>query len=93
MRKSFANLFSDVQDPALKRLTVVLPGYIFKSRSDSMVRKYLNGFHFLSSWAREFEEIFMLLCSLLAAYNRTSPLGGLLRLSLALIGSIYLWVW
>ena len=38
MRKSFANLFSDVQDPALKRLAVVVPGYIFKSRSDSTVR-------------------------------------------------------
>ena len=60
MRKSFANLFSDVQDHALKRLAVVAPGYIFKSRPDSTVRKYLNGFHFWSSWAKEFKEISML---------------------------------
>ena len=60
MRKSFANLFSDVQDPALKCLAVVLPFYILKSRSDSTVRKYLNGFHFLSSWAKEFKEISIL---------------------------------
>ena len=60
MRKSFANLFSDVQDPALKRLAVVAPGYIFKSRSDSTVHKYLNGFHFWSSWAKEFKEISLL---------------------------------
>ena len=53
MRKSFANLFSDVQDPALKRPAVVALGYIFKSRSDSTVRKYLNGFHFWSSWERK----------------------------------------
>ena len=57
MPKSFANLFSDVQDPALKHLTIVVPGYIFKSRSDSTVRKYLNGFHFWSGWAKEFKEI------------------------------------
>ena len=60
MRKSFANIFSDVQDPALKRLAVVVSGYIFKSRFGSMARKYLNGFHFLSSWAKEFKEISIL---------------------------------
>ena len=60
MRKSFANLFSDVQDPALKRVAVVAPGKIFKSRSDSTVRKCLNGFHFWSSWAKEFKEISIL---------------------------------
>ena len=57
MRKSFANLFSDVQDPALKRLAVVVPGYTFKSRFYSTVRKYLNGFYYWSSWAKEFKEI------------------------------------
>ena len=57
MRKSFANLFSDVQDPVLKRLVVVVPGYIFKSRSDLTVRKYLNGFYFWSSWAKDSEKI------------------------------------
>ena len=60
MRKSFANLFSDVQDPELKRLAPVAPGYTLKSRSDSTVRKYLNGFHFWSSWAKEFKEISLL---------------------------------
>ena len=60
MRKSLANLFSDVQDPALNRLAVVVPGYIFKSRSGSTVRKYLNGFYFWSSWAKEFKEISIL---------------------------------
>ena len=60
MQKSFANLFSDVQDPALKHLTIVVPGYIFQSRSDSTVRKYLNGFHFWSGWAKEFKEISIL---------------------------------
>ena len=60
MRKSFENLFSDVQDPALKRLAVVVPGYIFKSRSDSRVLKYLNGFYFWSSWTKEFKEISIL---------------------------------
>ena len=60
MRKSFANLFSDVQDATLKCLAVVVPGYIVKSRSDSTVRKYLNGFYFWSSWAKEFKEISIL---------------------------------
>ena len=87
MRKSFANLCSDMQDPAAKRLAAVAPGYIFKSRSDSTVRKYLNGFHFWSSWVKYLycqRKTFMLLCLLLAAYNRTPPLGGLLTLSLAI---------
>ena len=60
MRKLFANLFSDVQDPALKCFAVVVPGYIFKSQSGSTVRKYLNGFYFWSTWAKEFEEISIL---------------------------------
>ena len=36
MRKSFANLFCDVQDPALKRFAVVALGYSFKSRSGAL---------------------------------------------------------
>ena len=60
MRKSFANLFSYLQGPALKRLAIVVPGYYFKSRSDSTVRKYLNGFYFWSSWAKELEGISIL---------------------------------
>ena len=49
-----------MQDIALKRLAAVVLGYTFKSRSESMVPKYLNGFHFWSNWAKEFKEISIL---------------------------------